>query len=162
MPTPYNPNIISNTPPALYEYPAETTRAVVNIMANNILERYTNLKIIVPHCGSFIPSALPRMKSILPVMVQNRLMHDIDWEGSLSRLYFDLAGNPTTDVINTLLTITTPDHLLYGSDYPFLPDSIMQNNINTLKNTLKKEEFAEHYEKIFWQNAERLFNADNP
>ena len=65
-PTPYPEEIIATTPLAMYEYPAETTRAVVNMLARNVLVRYPNLKVIVPHCGSFLPLALPRMKSILP------------------------------------------------------------------------------------------------
>ena len=96
----------------MYEYPAETTRAVVNMLARNVLVRYPNLKVAVPHCGSFLPLALPRMKSILPAMVAQGYMQPIDWEGNLSRLYFDLAGNPTIEVLHSLLTLTTPDHIL--------------------------------------------------
>ena len=111
-PTPYPDGIISTTPLAMYEYPAETTRAVVNMLARNVLVRYPNLKVVVPHCGSFLPLALPRMKSILPAMVKQGYMQPIDWEGNLSRLYFDLAGSPTIEVLRSLLTITTPQ-----SDY---------------------------------------------
>lgn len=97
-PMPYPEEIIATTPLAMYEYPAETTRAVVNMLSRNVLVRYPNLKIVVPHCGSFLPLALPRMKSILPAMVAQGYMQPIDWEGNLSRLYFDLAGNPTIEV----------------------------------------------------------------
>ena len=68
-PTPYPEKIIATTPLAMYEYPAETTRAVVNMLSKNVLLRYPNLKVVVPHCGAFLPLALPRMKSILPAMV---------------------------------------------------------------------------------------------
>ena len=43
-PTPYPEEIIATTPLAMYEYPAETTRAVVNMLARNVLVRYPNLK----------------------------------------------------------------------------------------------------------------------
>ena len=46
-PTPYPEEIIATTPLAMYEYPAETTRAVVNMLARNVLVRYPNLKVIV-------------------------------------------------------------------------------------------------------------------
>ncbi len=52
-------------------------------------------------------------------------MQQIDWESNLSRLYFDLAGNPSIDVLKSLLTITSPEHILYGSDYPYLPDAVL-------------------------------------
>ena len=160
-PTPYPERIIATTPLAMYEYPAETTRAVVNMLARNVLVRYPNLKIIVPHCGSFLPLALPRMKSILPAMVAQGYMQPIDWEGNLSRLYFDLAGNPTIDVLRSLLSITTPKHILYGSDYPYLPDAVLKANLQRLKQTLASDEkLAPYSEDILWKNAERLFERN--
>ena len=158
-PTPYPENIIKTTPLAMYEYPAETTRAVANMLARNVLVRYPNLKVVVPHCGSFLPLAIPRMKSILPAMVGNRYMQPIDWEGNLSRLYYDLAGNPTAEVIRALLTITSPEHIFYGSDYPYLPEKVLQNNLNRLKETLAADSELSRYAEMFlWGNASRLFN----
>ena len=157
-PTPYPERIIATTPLAMYEYPAETTRAVVNMLSRNVLVRYPNLKVVVPHCGSFLPLALPRMKSILPAMVAQGYMQPIDWKGNLSRLYFDLAGNPTAEVLRSLLTITTPDHILYGSDYPYLPDAVLKANLQRLKQTLASDKELAGYDEMFlWGNAERLF-----
>lgn len=159
-PTPYPEGIIATTPLAMYEYPAETTRAVVNMLARNVLVRYSNLKVVVPHCGSFLPLALPRMKSILPAMVKQGYMEPIDWEGNLSRLYFDLAGNPMAEVLRSLLTVTTPDHILYGSDYPYLPDAVLKANLQKLKQTLASDKELAGYADLFlWKNAERLFTA---
>ena len=85
-------------------------------------------------------------------------MQPIDWEGNLSRLYFDLAGNPTPEVLHSLLTITTPDHILYGSDYPYLPDAVLKANLQRLKQMLAAdEELAPYREDILWKNAEGLF-----
>lgn len=157
-PTPYPKEVIDTTPLAMYEYPAETTRAVVNMLARNVLVRYPNLKVVVPHCGSFLPLALPRMKSILPAMVKQGYMQPIDWEGNLSRLYFDLAGNPTMEVLRSLLTLTTPDHILYGSDYPYLPDAVLKANLQRLKQTLASDKELAGYADLFlWKNAEDLF-----
>ena len=157
-PTPYPEKIIATTPLAMYEYPAETTRAVVNMLARNVLVRYPNLKVIVPHCGSFLPLALPRMKSILPAMVKQGYMQPIDWEGNLSRLYFDLAGSPTLEVLRSLLSITTPDHILYGSDYPYLPDVVLKANLQRLRQALASdEELVRFMDMFLWENAERLF-----
>ena len=142
----------------MYEYPAETTRAVVNMLARNVLVRYPNLKVVVPHCGSFLPLAIPRMKSILPAMTANGSMQPIDWEGNLSRLYYDLAGNPTAEVIRALLAVTSPEHIFYGSDYPYLPEKVLQNNLNRLKETLAADRELSRYAEMFlWSNASRLF-----
>lgn len=157
-PTPYTEKTISITPLAMYEYPAETTRAVVNMLARNVLVRYPNLKVVVPHCGSFLPLALPRMKSVLPAMVKQGYMQPIDWNGNLSRLYFDLAGSPTVEVLRSLLTITTPDHILYGSDYPYLPEAVLRTNLQRLKQTLASDkELAGYTDLVLWKNAASLF-----
>ena len=135
-PTPYPREVVATTPLAMYEYQAETTRAIVNMLARNVLVRYPNLKVVVPHCGSFLPLALPRMNAILPAMLQKGYMRPIDWEKNLARLYYDLAGNPTREVIKSLLTIAPPEHILYGSDYPYMPDSVLRGNLDRLKKTL--------------------------
>ena len=160
-PTPYPEEIIATTPLAMYEYPAETTRAVVNMLARNVPVRYPNLKIIVPHCGSFLPLALPRMKSILPAMAAQGCMQPIDWEANLSHLYFDLVGSPTLAVLHSLLTVTTPDHILYGSDYPYLPDAVLKANLQKLKQTLAADnELAGYADMFLWKNAEGLFSTN--
>lgn len=159
-PTPYPESIIRTTPLAMYEYPAETTRAVVNMMARGVLMRYPNLKVVVPHCGSFLPLTLPRMQSILPAMVEQGYMQPIDWEANLSRLYYDLAGNPTVEVLRALLTVTAPDHILYGSDYPYLPDAVLKANLQRLKETLEADKELAGYADLFLrQNAEGLFSG---
>ena len=60
-PTPYPEEIIATTPLAMYEYPAETTRAVVNMLSSNELVRNPNQKVVVPQCSSFPPPPMPRM-----------------------------------------------------------------------------------------------------
>lgn len=159
-PTPYNVQTTAVTPLAMYEYPAETTRAVINMIARNVLVRYPHVKVVVPHCGSFLPLALPRMKSILPAMVSKGYMQQIDWAGNLSRLYYDLAGNPTADVIRALLTITSPGHILYGSDYPYMPDAVLRENKKRLLSTLSSNADLARYADMFMsQNASALFSG---
>ena len=113
-------NAHKEVPLASYEYLAETTRAILNMVAHDVLARYPGLKVVVPHGGSFLPNALPRFKGLLPVMIKQGYMKPVDVDANIARLYFDLAGAATDDVIRSLLTVTTADHLLYGSDYPYV------------------------------------------
>ena len=73
-PSPVNEGIIANSPLAVYEYPVETTRAVINMISRNVLSRYSDVKFVVPHCGSFLPLAIPRMKAVHPAMVSKGFM----------------------------------------------------------------------------------------
>ena len=159
-PSAVNAQLIADVPLASYEYLAETSRAVLNMVAHNVLVRYPNLKVVVPHCGSFLPNALPRFRSLLPVMVKQGIMQPVDVDANLSRLYYDLASAPTDDILDALLTITTPDHILYGSDYPYVADAVLVGGKQALA-----ERLAAHGldpQEIFTDNARRLFGANVP
>ena len=75
-------------------------------------------------------------------------------------MYYDLAGNPTQEVVRTMLTVTTPDHILYGSDYPYLPDNVLQDNLKRLKYMLESDGILSRYaDDMLRNNAEKLFNS---
>ena len=159
-PSAVNNQLTANVPLASYEYLAETSRTVLNMVANNVMVRYPNLKIVVPHCGSFLPNALPRFRSLLPVMVKQGYMQPMDVDANLSRLYYDLAGAPTDDVIDALLNITPPDHILYGSDYPYVAEPMLIQGKNALQSRLALHGLEP--QAIFSDNAKRLFGEDIP
>lgn len=158
-PEPVNKQVMKQTPLAMQEYLSETTRAVSNMISRNVLARYNNIKVIVPHCGAYLPLAIPRMKSLTPVMQTNKMVGEIDYEANLRTLYYDLAGAHSPEVIRMLLTITTPDHLLYGSDYPYVAPQVLTQSLARMKDYLSKEpDLAPFKEMILWKNANWLFN----
>jgi len=159
-PSAVNAQLIADVPLASYEYLAETSRAILNMIAHNVLVRYPNLKVVVPHCGSFLPNALPRFRSLLPVMVKQGIMQPVDVDANLSRLYYDLAGAPTDDVLDALLTITTPYHILYGSDYPYVAEPVLISGKQALEVRLASHELDP--QDIFTDNARRLFGENVP
>ena len=155
-PSAVNDKLIAAVPLASYEYLAETTRAILNMVAHDVLVRYPDLKVVVPHCGSFLPNALPRFKGLLPVMIKQGYMKPVDVDANISHLYFDLAGAASDEALESLLTITEPSHILYGSDYPYvaapaligakkalegrlaahglIPEDILSNNVKSIFN----------------------------
>ncbi|MCR4958617.1 MAG: amidohydrolase [Prevotella sp.] len=157
-PEPVNRQVMQQTPLAMQEYLSETTRAVTNMISRNVLARYNHIKVIVPHCGAYLPLAIPRMKSLTPVMQANKMVGEIDYEANLRTLYYDLAGAHSPEVIRMLLTITTPDHLLYGSDYPYVAPQVLTQSLARMKKYLSDEtDLAPFREMILYQNANQLF-----
>ena len=157
-PDPVNKQVMQQTPLAMQEYLSETTRAVSNMISRNVLARYNNIKVVVPHCGAYLPLAIPRMKSLTPVMQANKMVGEIDYEANLRTLYYDLAGAHSPEVIRMLLTITTPDHLLYGSDYPYVAPQVLKQSLARMKDYLSKEpDLAPFREMILYKNAYPLF-----
>ena len=157
-PEPVNKQVMQQTPLAMQEYLSETTRAVSNMISRNVLARYNNIKVVVPHCGAYLPLAIPRMKSLTPVMQANKMVGEINYEANLRALYYDLAGAHSPEVIRMLLTITTPDHLLYGSDYPYVAPQVLTQSLARMKDYLSKEpDLALFKDMILWKNAKWLF-----
>lgn len=156
-PEPVNQQVMQQTPLAMQEYLSETTRAVSNMISRNVLARYNNIKVVVPHCGAYLPLAIPRMKTLTPVMQTNKMVGEIDYEANLRTLYYDLAGAHSPEVVRMLLTITTPNHLLYGSDYPYVAPQVLKQSLARMKDYLSKEpDLAPFKEMILWKNAKWL------
>ena len=159
-PSAANETLISAVPLASYEYLAETTRAILNMVAHDVLVRYPDLKVVVPHCGSFLPNALPRFKGLLPVMVKQGYMQPVDVDANLSRLYYDLAGAATDDAIESLLAIAEPSHILYGSDYPYVAAQALIDAKKSLEARMASKGLDPR--DVLTDNAARLFGADIP
>jgi len=158
-PEPVNRQVMQQTPLAMQEYLSETTRAVSNMISRNVLARYNHIKVVVPHCGAYLPLSVPRMKSLTPVMQANKMVGEIEWEKNLAALYYDLAGAHSPEVIRMLLTITTPDHLLYGSDYPYVASQVLTQSLQRIKQYLTTEpDLAPFREMILYKNAEWLLD----
>ncbi len=128
----------------LFEYPADTTRAVLNLLANKTLEKYSEIKFIVPHCGSFLPYMKQRAIT---------MMSPIDIETSLKKMYFDLAGDPMPEQLDILLKIADENHLVYGSDYPYNSAQILIDKKKALDEALDERGL---YKKVYGENAEKL------
>ncbi len=132
-PSPVNNALMQQTPLAMQGYLSETTNAVCNMISRNVLARYQGMRVVVPHCGAYLPIAIPRMKALYPVMRQNGLVGEIDFDRNIASLWFDLAGSPTESTIKALLTLTSHDHLLYGSDYPYVVPVAVKNILADLR-----------------------------
>lgn len=155
-PTSNNETLTSVVPLASYEYLAETTRAILNMVGHNVMVRYPRLKVVVPHCGSFLPLAVPRMQSLMPVMNGVGYLQGVDIKQNLQALYYDLAGAATPETIRELLTITSPSHLLYGTDYPYVKAPVLVKNLSSLKANLA-DIVPEEVDDVLYKNATKLF-----
>lgn len=140
---------------ALYEYPADTTRAMVNLLASGMLARYPQVRVVVPHCGSFLPYMKQRAKAMFQMLAGMKMMEPVDMEQSIGSLYFDLAGDPTPDALPMLLQITDQAHILYGSDYPYVPARALLGKKTALDQELARRGWLE---QVYCQNSQRLIH----
>lgn len=156
-PNPMKEGVFSAGPVPLFEFLADTTRAVLNLIGNGVIDRYPDITWIVPHCGSFLPNIYDRFQGMAKVLVPKGMMKDMDVAENVSRLYFDISGGPAPNLLTWLLTIAQPDHILYGSDYPFTPADQAAENMEMLLDMMERDDLRDKKYMILYKNAERLF-----
>ena len=142
-------------PLPLFEFLGDTTRAVIDLIANNVPARWPNIRFVVPHMGSFLPPLMNRLAGLSKIPSQQKLVDPIDLPKALQSFYFDLTGNALDAAIAGLLTMTTPDRLLFGSDFPFTPVPMAKENLRILQNHPLT---APHLQEICVKNANKLLH----
>jgi predicted TIM-barrel fold metal-dependent hydrolase len=142
-------------PRPLMEFIFDTTRAVVNLVLSGTLDRHPQLKVIVPHVGSALPSLTDRVSGFAALALAGDLSGDVDVDAALGRLYYDLAGAPFPHGLPGLLGIARADHLLYSSDTPFTPAPAIARATRAIATTDLLD--TEQKDGLFAGTARRLF-----
>lgn len=131
----------------MYEFITDTTRTVLDVFASETLVRYSNVKLVVPHSGSCLPIAIDRFRGIMSVTGRTV-------EIPTDQLYFDLACDSFPNGVPILLTMTDTSHILYGTDFPAIPETVLERHLHSAKTCPQLEGSLE---EVFWKNGERLF-----
>ena len=150
-------NVITGKIAAIYEYPADTTRAVINMIANRIMTRFPHICWIVPHCGSFLPYMLQRFTGVSGILANMGMMETVDAYEEFSHLYFDIAGDPEPVGLNMLRMVADESHIVFGSDYPHSPAPVI---LNKKKHFDQNSEYDSIREKIYYTNAKELLERN--
>ena len=132
-------NCITGGVAAIYEYPSDTTRAVLNMVANKTMSRYPNIRFVVPHCGSFLPYMLQRFAGVSGILASKGMMEPTDIYEETKGLWFDIAGDPEPVSLDMLRMVVPDDHIVYGSDFPHSPAHVVIPKKQSLG---KQERFA--------------------
>ena len=136
-PEPIKEGVFSAGPVPLYEFLADTTRAVLNLIASGTTAKYPDIRIVVPHCGSFLPNIHDRLAGIGKILVPLGQMPEIDVKAEFARLFFDTAGSPYPYLLDLLEHFAAPDHVMLGTDYPYTPADMALNNTKTMQEFLR-------------------------
>lgn len=111
--------MLAGLPSPVLDYPFDTTRTALHLVANGVLRRHPGLRIILSHAGGFLPYAayrFPYAAAFNPGITQDEIAQD------LRRFYFDTALSSSPTALPSLLAFADPTHLTFGSDFPFAPN----------------------------------------
>ena len=129
--------------PAILEFVFDTTRAIVNLIHRGATKRFPDIRFIFSHAGGTAPFITWR------ITFGNKKVID-----QLKHFYYDTAVSATPYTLSSLLNLVETTQVLFGSDYPFLPERV----VNLMNKGLENYDFdAESRSRIMQQNALALF-----
>lgn len=148
--------VITGKVAGLYEYPVDTTRAVLNMMANRVMTRFPKIRFVVPHCGSFLPYMLQRFVGVSGILANLGMMELVDAHAEFEKLWFDIAGDPEPVALDMLLMVADKSHIVFGSDYPHSPANVI---IEKKQHLEKNGKYRQLLDEIYVQNAMKLLQG---
>jgi predicted TIM-barrel fold metal-dependent hydrolase len=151
-------------PPSLIEFTFDTTRAAASLLFSGTLERYPDIRFILSHAGGTVPYLAWRISlgEWLPEISRRVPQGAITY---IKRLYYDTALSTSRYTLRSLQELIDISHILFGSDYPFLPEPAVAATISDFQSY---DGFTEQDRgAIEWANALSLFprlrqNSFNP
>jgi predicted TIM-barrel fold metal-dependent hydrolase len=100
------------------EYGTDTTRAIVQIVANGVSTRFPDVRMIFPHAGGTMPFLSGRFVKLVqaPEFAQ-RLPQGFMAEAK--KFYYDVAQSANPAAMAALLKVMPVSQIVFGTDYPF-------------------------------------------
>jgi predicted TIM-barrel fold metal-dependent hydrolase len=131
-------------PTSVLEFVFDTTRAITNLIHHGIPKKFPNIRFILAHAGGTVPFLVWRI-----TFGNKRLMKYFE------NFYYDMAISATNHVFQSLFEIVNPSKLLFGSDFPFVNETIVKEMIQGIENYNKLDD--QQRVAIKKENASLLF-----
>ena len=107
-------------PPFIADFLLDTTRAAIRLAGSGTLDRCPDMKVILSHAGGFVPYAAYRI-----AVAASLKRNFTEGVAQLQKFYFDIALSGSPTALPSLLAFAQPDHIFYGSDWPYAADPIV-------------------------------------
>jgi 6-methylsalicylate decarboxylase len=119
---------------SVYEFPFDTTRAVLDLIYSGKMKKYPNIKWIISHAGGAIPYLAYRLSTVAEESEAISLSKEVVLS-SLTKLYYDLALSTSKGVFQTLKDVVGTSQIVFGTDAPLRPKKGVQNSIEIFNDT---------------------------
>jgi 6-methylsalicylate decarboxylase len=115
--------VLPGIPAAMIEFPHSTTRALVGLLQSDAFVRYPAIRWIFSHAGGTVPFLVNRIVGEGMAIGRN------GWEEPLRRCYYDTASSTNPAAFGPLLELAGSEHVLFGTDFPFVGASAVTASI---------------------------------
>jgi 6-methylsalicylate decarboxylase len=125
-------------PGPLIEYPMDTARTVVDALWAGVPSRHPEVNLVLAHAGGVLPVLAPRILDLAPMDWVPDPAEAITYDEvreQLSRLYCDTAIAGTDSALKPVLEMTSPDHIVFGTDYPAAGPTVIDSALTALSKT---------------------------
>jgi predicted TIM-barrel fold metal-dependent hydrolase len=121
---PYPPPLDEEHPVWLYEFPFDTTRALVHLIYSGTLERYPSIRLQFAHLGGTAPFIASRLGSLADREPERAGAARAGAAEYLRRQYYDTGLSQSLPAIEATRAIASLQQIVFGTDWPYaaLPD----------------------------------------
>ena len=144
-------NLNDSVPTPMNEYDFDITRACTSILANGVFHRFPNVKVIIPHSGGTMPVLAGRIKDRYVMDDEHKQYIPNGVIAELQKFYLDIAHAAFPYPVAAMLKFALPDHMLFGTDFPYEP---IESTVNELPHLGLSAKVMRAIER---ENAEKLF-----
>lgn len=106
--------VVPGIPAYAADFLLDSVRAAMNLARSGTLDRCPDVKVILSHGGGFLPFASARLSGLADADGSIELGY-----ARLQRFYLDSALASSPFALPSTLAWAQPDHLTYGSDFPY-------------------------------------------
>jgi predicted TIM-barrel fold metal-dependent hydrolase len=150
---------LAQYPNPMFEFLFDTARAVVNMFITGTLAKSPKVTIILSHAGGAITPLVARFSEFATAILGSTVPISTESVKKTfrSQFYFDLAGFVFPDQIQGLLPYVDASRLLYGSDFPYTPESGVLGLAQTMNKELPKVfRSPDSWRHVYSENARRI------
>lgn len=132
-------------PGFLIEYPFETTRAAVSLVFSGALDRFPRIRFVLSHAGGTLPylswriaDIAARQLALAPfverfpspfIRAQGEAFDAAAVMSRFRRFWYDTALAAGPQVFGALRTVADPARILFGTDWPYAPETMTRDSI---------------------------------
>jgi aminocarboxymuconate-semialdehyde decarboxylase len=119
----------------------DSSLAVMSLICNGVFDECPGLSVLHPHAGGVIPYLKGRITAATAV---SRKLNDFTLERSVdeylaTNVYVDFAAGSSPGMLDLAVETYGSDHLLFGSDFPFIPRGNYHELLDRLDSSLADE-----------------------
>ncbi|MGW4741736.1 amidohydrolase family protein [Nocardia xishanensis] len=119
-------------PDFLEEFTFDTTRAATMMMVTGMTQRYQDIRFQLSHAGGTVPFLSHRIAVASQTVLGELWPQDmpkpavLEMKHQISRFYYDTALSGSPAAMASVLAVTSRDHIVFGSDWPFSAATLPQ------------------------------------